>query len=271
MYISAIGVDSATVEFLERRGIRVEQNRDLRGVLAISARLTRRPFDVALIDLETSGVGVEDVEQLCGSGVTIPIVGIFRPPEDKNLKWPEIEAVFLNAGCSHIIRWPLFASLLEAYIRAAFRSGASPAHPSIGVTLDDTERHATIHLMGAVRGFYLENGTRLLIDTVDQVVVNDRLVALTPQEKKLLLFLAESPGILIPKAETLKHLEMTNDTSLRVLVHKLREKFKIYSAIPGAAKLITSKWGKGLRLEGYVPPAPSKAAEPVLGKPVALM
>ena len=200
---------------LEAQGYRVESSRDGRDGLYLA---TEYPFDAAVIDLGLPGLsGTEIIRQVRKQGSSLPILILTARGS-----WQD-KVEGLEAGADDYLAKPFQMEELLARVKALLRR-------SVGA-LDQTLRGGPISLdLKAQKAF-----------------VDRREIDLTAFEYRLLEYLMQNRGKVVPKSELADYLyphdEDRDSNVLEVLVGRLRRKLDP----EGAIQPIETLRGRGYR------------------------
>ena len=191
------------------------------GKQAMQLCVSIRP-DLVMLDPDLPDMKGSDLIKKIREWSEVPIIIISADTDNDSV------ISCLNAGASDYVFKPFNADVLKARIYAALRSAA-------------------VHEAGAPE---LTNGP-LRMDLVrHEVFLNDRLLAFTPKEYKLLRFFIIHRGKMLPHREILKEVwgdGHAEDTQyLRVFIGQIREKIESDPSLP---TLIITEPGIGYRME----------------------
>jgi two-component system, cell cycle response regulator CtrA len=229
MKVLASGLDAVTTSFLREHGVLLEQE-EVASVDEFTDLLADGLYDVGVVDLEQSGIGIYAARGLRVRKLLTPIVGISRGSEER--PWGDHRALFLENGGDDLLRAPVHPRELTASLRAVTRrfKGA---------------------LMDIIECRYKEASLKVNL-TTRSVIVNGLSIDLTSKERSLMLLFASTPGRVLSKEMILGQLYTggVNDEPkmkiIDVFIFKLRR--KLTDVHPDAAAFIATEWGRGYRL-----------------------
>ena len=209
------------------------------GAEAIRAA-TLRPIDVAIVDLGLPDMDGSEVVERIRSWSNVPIIVLsVRSSEPQKVQ-------LLESGADDYVVKPFGMAELLARVRVVLR-----------------------RQMRAVSGEPTIKIGPLTVDLAARaVLLNDRRLALTPKEYRLLQVLAQHAGNVVTHQHLLKEVwgsVHVHDTHyLRIFVRKLRQKIEPH---PDSPRILVTELGVGYRLapatqENEVAPEPAKDTAP---------
>jgi len=228
MKLFITGLDSTTVTFLKEGGAVVEQE-DVQAVDDLEGWIKDGLYDVAVVDLDKSRLGVYMARGFRTKKITTPIVGISRGSDASS--WSDYRAMFLENGGDDLLRGPTNPRELMASLRVVMRR----FH---GAMVDIVEHE---------RG-----GAKLKVNLTRRTVfVNDEAVHLTGKELSMMLMFASAPSRVMSKEMILGHMYtggIDDEPEMKIIdvfVCKVRKKL---TDIHPDANFIDTVWGRGFRL-----------------------
>ncbi len=204
-------------DYLEKNGFRVISAGDGNTALAMARR--ERP-DLILLDLMMPGMDGREVCQILRRESDIPIIMLTALAEESDL------VAGLEIGADDYITKPFSPRAMVARVRAALRRARGPVRaPAIlraGKLEIDPQRH--------------------------RVTLHGEPVHLTPNEFRLLVFLARHPGQVFSREQLLDELHgaafSTVDRSIDSHIKNLRRKLE---SAPAETRFIETVYGIGYR------------------------
>jgi len=239
MKVLATGLDATTVAFLRENGVAVEVQ-DVEDAEDLQVWLSDGMYDVGLLDLDESNLGIYAARGLRDKKIATPLVAISHGSDDRT--WGDHRAMFLENGGDDLLRGPANPRELIASLRAVTRRFK-------GALLDIVEyRHGDAHLKVNL--------------TTRSVLVNGIDAALTGKELALMLTFASPPGRVLSKEMILTQMYtegLDEEPEMRIIdvfVCKLRR--KLTDIHPDAERFIETAWGRGYRLPDQSEMSPTK-------------
>jgi two-component system cell cycle response regulator CtrA len=234
MKVLAVGLDETTLAFLRAQGVAAEANVDIDEAEELGDWLRDGNFNVGIIHLEASKLGIYTCRAIRNKGISIPIVGISDGSETH--RWSDFRALFLENGGDDLLRGPANPRELAASIRAVTRRFTG----------------------GLVDMLECNNGqAQMKINlTTGFISINGERVYLTHKELSTLIVLAEAPGRVLSKESILTgiYFEGVDDEPdikiIDVFICKLRK--KLTEIHPDAEGFVETVWGRGYMLVGHV-------------------
>ncbi|MBA4543103.1 MULTISPECIES: response regulator transcription factor [Thermoactinomyces] len=212
--------------YLEREGYHIEEAENGEKALELAFE---NNYDLILLDLMLPGMdGLEVCAEIRKKKAT-PIIMLTARGEETN----RVEG--FEAGTDDYVVKPFSPRELVHRVKAVLRRTSATAFLTT-----DTETHNVIVF------------PELTIDhDAHEVKAGGRKIQLTPKEYELLYYLAKSPDKVFTREQLLRdvwHYEFFGDLrTVDTHVKRLREKLNRASA--KAAKMITTVWGVGYKLE----------------------
>ncbi|MDN4594168.1 response regulator transcription factor [Polycladomyces subterraneus] len=212
--------------YLEREGYEIEEAED--GETAL-AKALETDYDLIVLDLMLPGVDGVDVCRGIRKKKATPIIMLTARGEEGN----RVEG--FEAGADDYVVKPFSPRELVHRVKAVLRRSSATAYLKT-----DTETHNVIVFPD------------LTIDhDAHEVRAGGKTVQLTPKEYELLHYLARSPDKVFTREELLRDVwqyEFFGDLrTVDTHIKRLRE--KLNRASSKAAKMITTVWGVGYKLE----------------------
>ncbi|MBN2909733.1 response regulator transcription factor [Polycladomyces sp. WAk] len=212
--------------YLEREGYQIEEAED--GETAL-AKALETDYDLIVLDLMLPGMDGVDVCRGIRKKKATPIIMLTARGEEGN----RVEG--FEAGADDYVVKPFSPRELVHRVKAVLRRSSATAYLKT-----DTETHNVIVFPD------------LTIDhDAHEVRAGGKTVQLTPKEYELLHYLARSPDKVFTREELLRDVwqyEFFGDLrTVDTHIKRLREKLNRASA--KAAKMITTVWGVGYKLE----------------------
>ncbi|BCU81727.1 DNA-binding response regulator [Polycladomyces abyssicola] len=212
--------------YLEREGYEIEEAED--GETALSKAL-ETDYDLIVLDLMLPGMDGVDVCRGIRKKKATPIIMLTARGEEGN----RVEG--FEAGADDYVVKPFSPRELVHRVKAVLRRSSATAYLKT-----DTETHNVIVFPD------------LTIDhDAHEVRAGGKTVQLTPKEYELLHYLARSPDKVFTREELLRDVwqyEFFGDLrTVDTHIKRLRE--KLNRASSKAAKMITTVWGVGYKLE----------------------
>jgi two-component system response regulator ResD len=212
--------------YLEREGYEIEEAED--GETAL-AKALETDYDLIVLDLMLPGMDGVDVCRGIRKKKATPIIMLTARGEEGN----RVEG--FEAGADDYVVKPFSPRELVHRVKAVLRRSSATAYLKT-----DTETHNVIVFPD------------LTIDhDAHEVRAGGKTVQLTPKEYELLHYLARSPDKVFTREELLRDVwqyEFFGDLrTVDTHIKRLREKLNRASA--KAAKMITTVWGVGYKLE----------------------
>ncbi|WP_277423833.1 response regulator transcription factor [Staphylospora marina] len=212
--------------YLEREGFVIEEAED--GEKALKMALEKN-YDLILLDLMLPGMdGLEVCAEIRKKKAT-PIIMLTARGEEAN----RVEG--FEAGTDDYVVKPFSPRELVHRVKAVLRRASATAY----LTTDMETKNVIVF-------------PELTIDhDAHEVKAGGKRIQLTPKEYDLLYYLAKSPDKVFTREQLLRdvwHYEFFGDLrTVDTHVKRLRE--KLNRASPSAAKMITTVWGVGYKLE----------------------
>ncbi len=212
--------------YLEREGYLIEEAED--GEEALRKAL-ETDYDLILLDLMLPGMDGLDVCRQIRQDKATPIIMLTARGEESN----RVEG--FEAGADDYVVKPFSPREVIHRVKAVLRRSSATAFLST-----ETETRQVIVFPD------------LTIDQdAHEVRAGGKVVTLTPKEYELLLYLARSPDKVFTREDLLRDVwnyEFFGDLrTVDTHIKRLRE--KLNRASPPAAKMITTVWGVGYKLE----------------------
>lgn len=212
--------------YLEREGYLIEEAED--GEEALRKAL-ETDYDLILLDLMLPGIDGLDVCRQIRQDKATPIIMLTARGEESN----RVEG--FEAGADDYVVKPFSPREVIHRVKAVLRRSSATAFLST-----ETETRQVIVFPD------------LTIDQdAHEVRAGGKVVTLTPKEYELLLYLARSPDKVFTREDLLRDVwnyEFFGDLrTVDTHIKRLRE--KLNRASPPAAKMITTVWGVGYKLE----------------------
>ncbi len=213
-------VREVVATYLERDGMRVHESGD--GAEALRWLQTNQP-DLVVLDVMLPGAdGLSILRTLRAAG-DVPVILLTARAEEVD------RIVGLELGADDYVVKPFSPRELAVRVRNLLRRSSRPA----------------------VTGTPLRYGSLTIDPATREVMVDGRVVALTPKEFDLLHFLASSPRQVFSRRQLLEQLwdsspEFQDPATVTVHVGRLRQKLE---AQPERPRWIVTAWGVGYRFE----------------------
>ncbi len=213
-------VREVVATYLERDGMRVHESGD--GAEALRWLQTNQP-DLVVLDVMLPGAdGLSILRTLRAAG-DVPVILLTARAEEVD------RIVGLELGADDYVVKPFSPRELAVRVRNLLRRSSRPA----------------------VTGTPLRYGPLTIDPATREVMVDGRVVALTPKEFDLLHFLASSPRQVFSRRQLLEQLwdsspEFQDPATVTVHVGRLRQKLE---AQPERPRWIVTAWGVGYRFE----------------------
>lgn len=206
----------STAEYFNLFGVSAAAVYDAAGCLGF---LREHTADLILLDINLEESSGFDLCRTLRQSTQIPILFISARQSDDDV------LLALNIGGDDYIRKPYSLSVLLAKVRAVLKRA------------------------GALENEPYSNGRLSLDFRAGRVTVDGRQVRLKAQEYKLLCYLVQNRGRVLPKEELFREVwgdAITGDGTLNVHIRHLREKIE---KDPNAPALIQTVWGVGYVFE----------------------
>lgn len=212
--------------YLEREGYLIEEAED--GEKALQMALDKN-YDLILLDLMLPGMDGLDVCAELRKKKATPVIMLTARGEEAN----RVEG--FESGTDDYVVKPFSPRELVHRVKAVLRRASATAFLTTNI-----ETHNVIVF------------TELTIDhDAHEVKAGGKKIQLTPKEYELLYYLAKSPDKVFTREQLLRdvwHYEFFGDLrTVDTHVKRLRE--KLNRASTKAAKMITTVWGVGYKLE----------------------
>lgn len=233
MKMLVTGLDATTVAFLQNQGVMLEQS-EISNPDELRAWFKDALCDIAVIDLEQSGLGIYVARGLRVNGIGTPIIGISRGADSR--PWSEHRAVFLENGGDDLLRRPVSPRELIASAHALTRRFKGSLMDIVEYTID---------------------GATLKMNSVTMsVTLNGQQVYLTSHEAAILFLLVSSPGKVFSKEMFLLHIyagSPDDEPEMKIIdVFICKVRAKLDAICEGAGmKFIETVWGRGYRLPDH--------------------